>query len=275
MEKYSVLMSVYCGEKAADFEKAVASMIDQTVVTDDFVIVCDGPLTPELDTVIQKFTERHGDIFNIVRLPENKGIGEAANIGLQACKNDLVAKMDADDISVPDRCEKQLKKFDDNRDLAVLGGYIEEFDQDPDCPFAVRSVPDTNEEIRHFARRRQPFNNMTVMYRRSAVLDVGGYRPLRRNEDYDLYVRLLHKGYHAENLPCTLVKARVDQHACQRRASWETLKGTVLSRWNSFRLGYSSVWDLIVCCGGETLICICPGKVQQFLYQRFLRQDVK
>jgi hypothetical protein len=183
--------------------------------------------------------------------------------------------MDADDISVPNRCEKQLERFAKNSALTVLGGYIEEFDQDPDQPFAIRSVPDTNDQIRHFARRRQPFNNMTVMYRRSAVLDVGGYRPLRRNEDYDLYVRLLHKGYYAENLPFTVVKARVDQHACQRRASWETLKGTVLSRWNSVRLGYSSVWDLIVCCAGETLICICPGKVQQFLYQRFLRQDVK
>ena len=274
MEKYSVLMSVYHAERPDDFEKAIGSMMEQTVVTDDFVIVCDGPLTTELDAVLERYVERYDEVFNIIRLPQNQGIGAAANIGLEACKNDLVAKLDADDIAVPDRCEKQLERFAANDALTVLGGFLQEFDRDPDRPFAIRPVPETNEDIRRFARRRQPFNNTTVMFRRSAVQAVGGYRPLRRNEDYDLYVRLLLKGYYAENLPHTLVKAKVDRDACQRRASWATLKGTAVSRWSAVRLGYSSVWDFIVCCAGETLICVCPGKVQQLLYQRFLRQDV-
>ena len=272
-ESYSVLLSVYHKENPAFFAAAIQSMMDQTVPTNDFVIVCDGPLTEELYAVLDRFDSQYPGVFNIIRLEENVGIGAAVNIGLNACKNEMVAKMDADDLSVPTRCETQLKKFADNPDLTVLGGYIEAFEQDPDAPFSVRSVPLTNEEIRHFARRRQPFNNVTVMYRRSAVLSVGGYRPLRRCEDYDMYLRLLSSNYYGENLPETLVKVRVDKSANMRRASLSTFKGIAQSRWRAFTMGYSSLFDFLYCCAGELVITICPPKLQQKIYGRFLRQD--
>lgn len=273
MEAYSVLMSVYHKEKPEHFAACLDSMVNQTFPTDDFVIVCDGPLTPELDAVLEQYTRQYPAMFNIVRLPENVGIGNAANIGLQHCKNELVAKMDADDLAVPDRCEKQVKLFRENPELAVCGGFIEEFDQDPAEPFSIRAVPTTNEEIRKFARRRQPFNNMTVMYRRSAVQAVGGYRSFRRSEDYDLYLRLLHGGYPAENLPDILVKARVDNSAFSRRASVATLRGCARSRWYAYRIGYSSLLDVAVCVAGELVILISPARVQQFIYSKFLRKD--
>lgn len=272
MEQYSVLMSVYSRENPEYFDVSIQSMIDQTVRMDDFVIVCDGPLTPELEAVMEKYRASYPELFHIVRLPENVGIGQAANEGLKHCRNDLVAKMDADDIAVPTRCEKQLKAFANCPQLTVVGGNIEEFDQDPEKPFAIRSVPHTNEEIRKYARRRQPFNNMTVMYRRKAVQAVGGYRNFRRSEDFDLYLRLLHGGYYAENIPEILVKARVNSGAFSRRASWNTLKGCARSRWYSFRIGYASLLDVIVCVLGEVVIMISPGKVQHFIYSHFLRE---
>lgn len=272
MENYSVLMSVYHRENPEHFATAIESILHQTVVTDDFVIVCDGPLTEELDGVIARYVQAYPDVFNIVRLPENVGIGLAASAGLQRCKNALIAKMDADDIAVPQRCEKQLKLFADNPALAVAGGYIEEFDEDPDVPFAVREVPLTNGQIRKFARRRQPFNNVSVMYRKAAVLAVGGYRNLRRAEDYDLYVRLLKAGCEAANLGEVLVKARVDRGAYARRASWSTLCSCASSRWNAFRIGYSSIIDVLVCVVGEFVILISPPKLQHFLYSCFLRK---
>lgn len=272
MEAYSILMSVYHRENPEHFAASIGSMMNQSVVTNDFVIVCDGALTEELDAVLDTYTQRYPGIFNIVRLPENVGIGAAANIGLKHCRNDLVAKMDADDLSLPQRCEKQLKLFQDNPGLAVSGGFIEEFDQDPEKPFSIRAVPETNEEIRKFARRRQPFNNMTVMYRRSAVEAVGGYRGFRRSEDYDLYLRLLQGGYTACNLTEVLVKARVDTGAFSRRASLATLKGCARSRWYAYRIGYSSLMDVLVCVGGEFVILISPRKLQQFIYSRFLRK---
>ena len=275
MEAYSVLMTVWKNENPVFFETAVESMVAQTVRTDDFVIVCDGPLTAALDAVIEKFTQAYPELFHIVRLPENVGIGKANSFGLEYCKNDLVAKMDADDIAVHDRCQKQLELFRDNPQLMVAGGFIEEFDKDPANPFAVRSVPVDNDEIRKFARRRQPFNNMTVMYRRHAVVAAGGYRNYRRNEDYDLYLRMLHAGNYAQNLPEILVQARVNNGAYSRRASWATLDGCVRSRWYAYRIGYSSLLDFLICAIGELIIVVSPRKLQHFIYQRFLRKKSK
>lgn len=273
MEQYSVLMSVYHKENPVFFEEALRSMMEQTVRTDDFVIVCDGPLSSTLDAVLEKYVREYPGIFNVVRLEKNVGIGMAANIGLQHCKNDLVAKMDADDISVPTRCERQLERFAQCPELTVLGGFIDEFNDDPQKPCSVRTVPTAYEEIREFARRRQPFNNMTVMYRRTAVQKVGGYRDFRRSEDFDLYIRLLHAGYYGENLDQVLVKARVDADAFSRRGSWETLAGCANSRWQSFRMGYASLLDVCVCVGGEAVIMISPIWLRKYIYQRFLRKE--
>ncbi len=274
MEKYSVLMTVYHKADPDFLVEAVQSMLEQTVPTDDFVIVCDGPLTEALDGILEDFASRYPGLFRIVRLPENVGIGMANNAGLPHCQYDLVAKMDADDLAVPARCELQLRLFQKKPDLTVVGGYIAEFDHDLNRPFAVRSVPADNEAIRKYAKRRQPFNNTTVMLRRSAVLEVGGYRNFRRAEDYDLYIRLLNAGFMAENIPSTLVNVRVDNAACSRRASWDTLKGCARSRWHAFRLGYSSLLDVAVCVCGEFVIWISPPGVQRFIYNHFLRKGV-
>ena len=274
MEAYSVLMSVYVKENPEHFATAIESILDQTVITNDFVIVCDGPLTQQLDDILNHYAKQYPDIFNIVRLEKNVGIGAAANVGLQHCKNDLVAKMDGDDIAVPNRCETQLRLFKEDPDLTVCGGYIEEFDENPDEPYAIRAVPLSNEEIRYFAKRRQPFNNMTVMYRRNAVFSVGGYHDLRRCEDYDLYIRLLHAGYKAANTSDVLVYARVNRDAYTRRGSWVTLKGCILSRWRAYKLGYSSLLDVAICVAGECIIIISPKWLKQFIYRRFLRKSM-
>ena len=193
--EYSVLMSVYTKEEPAYLDTAIQSMLDQTVRTDDFVIVCDGPLTAELDAVLERHLAQNPAVLHLVRLPQNIGTGAALNIGLTHCKNELIAKMDSDDISVLDRCERQLKEFAEDDRLTVVGGNILEFTEDPAKPVSRRLVPCDNEGIQKYARRRQPFNNMTVMYKRSAVLKVGGYKAMTRSEDYDLYVRILHEGY--------------------------------------------------------------------------------
>lgn len=272
MEQYSVLMSVYINEDPQYFDKAIESILKQTVPTDDFVIVCDGPVTPEHDAVFEKYKALYPGVIHDVRLPQNVGIGAAANIGLKECRHELIAKMDADDLAMPDRCEKQLRYFAENPRLAVLGGFIEEFDRDENQPYDVRVVPLTNEAIHKYARRRQAFNNVTVMYRKSAVMAVGGYRPLRRAEDFDLYVRLLHSGCYAENMPDVLVKVRADRDACGRRTSWETLKGFVKARWLAYRLGFSSIVDFSVACGAQCVMFLFPRKLQNLVYSRLLRK---
>lgn len=272
MEHYSILMSVYYKEEPEHLAACIQSMMDQTVLTDDFVIVCDGPLNSALDSVLDTYDQRYPGVFQIIRLPQNVGIGAAANAGLQYCRNELVAKMDADDLSLPGRCEKQLRLFEENPELTVVGGYIAEFSDDPGTPFAIRKVPAQNEEIRKFARRRQPFNNVTVMYRKSAVAAVGGYRALNRCEDFDLYTRLLHGGYQGQNIEEVLVNVRVDNGGTSRRGSLATLRGTMISRGYALKIGFSSVWDYLYCVLGELLIILSPDALRRFLYNTFLRQ---
>lgn len=274
MENYSVLMCVYRGEDPEHFAQAIQSMLDQTVGTNDFVIVCDGPLTADLDGELDGFVSRYPGLFRVVRLPENMGVGLATKAGLAECKNDLIAKMDSDDISLPDRCEKQLARFAANPELKLLGGIIEEFDNRTGKVVSVRSAPTDWAGICRYARRRSPINNVTAMYRKSAALAVGGYRDLRRAEDYDLYLRMLIKGYYAENLPETLVKVRVDADSHRRRASWPVLKCCAGIWWNAWRAGFSTLPDLLFCLTGQTFLIICPGCVQQLIYKKFLRKQI-
>lgn len=236
--EYSVLMSVYAKEEPVYLDTAIQSMLDQTVRTDDFVIVCDGPLTAELDAVLERHLAQNPAVLHLVRLPQNIGTGAALNIGLTHCKNELIAKMDSDDISVLDRCERQLKEFAEDDRLTVVGGNILEFTEDPAKPVSRRLVPCDNEGIQKYARRRQPFNNMTVMYKRSAVLKVGGYKAMTRSEDYDLYVRILHEGYYCKNINDDLVFARIKENAADRRTSHATYRGFIKTRWSALRLGF-------------------------------------
>lgn len=150
--EYSVLMSVYAKEEPVYLDTAIQSMLDQTVRTDDFVIVCDGPLTAELEAVLERHLAQNPAVLHLVRLPQNIGTGAALNIGLTHCKNELIAKMDSDDISVLDRCERQLKEFAEDDRLTVVGGNILEFTEDPAKPVSRRLVPCDNEGIQKYAR---------------------------------------------------------------------------------------------------------------------------
>ena len=209
MMEYSVLMSVYAKEKPEYFDEAIQSILNQTVMTNDFVIVCDGPLTEELNAVLCKHLSKYPEIIKPVRLSENIGTGAALNVGVAHCRNELIAKMDSDDISVPTRCERQLKEFAKDKELTVLGGNIIEFTDNTNNPISRRLVPSDNNGIRRYARRRQPFNNMTVMYKKSAVQKVGGYKAMTRGEDYDLYIRLLLNDFYCRNIDESLVYARI------------------------------------------------------------------
>ena len=168
MEKYSVLMSLYKKEHPEYLCKALESMINQTVKPDEIVLVEDGPLTPELYAVVEDYKEH----LTIVVNEKNMGLGLALNEGLKACRNELVARMDTDDISKPDRCEKQLKRFEEKPELAIVGCHIDEFVGTPENIISQRRVPTTSGAIFNYAKRRSAFNHPAVMYRKSAVLSL-------------------------------------------------------------------------------------------------------
>lgn len=227
MEQYSVLMAVYHRAKPEHFRAAVESMLQQTVPPADFVLVCDGPLTFALDAEIEQIVSLHPLLFQILRLEKNRGLGYALSQGLPLCKYELVARMDADDLSVPDRAEKQLAAMVADPQISVLGGQIAEFSGEAEQITAYRLVPTEEQKIREFLQYRSPMNHVTVMLRKSPVLEAGGYPDVPGFEDYCLWTNLIARGCRLRNLPDVLCRVRVDDGMYARRGGLDYFRNTV------------------------------------------------
>ncbi len=271
MNHYSVLMSVYYGEKPEYLRLSMESIFAQTVPTNDFVLMCDGPLTKELDLVVDEMMARHADVLRVVRLEVNKGLGDALNCGLTECRNELIARMDSDDIAAPDRCELQLKKFAEDPELAIVGGAIDEFEGTPDRVVSHKHMPESHEEILVYAQRRNPFNHPTVMYRKSVVLALGSYPHNILHEDYALWSKILLSGAKGCNLPQTLCRMRVDSGMYDRRGGWEYLKLAVSLRWGFYKSGLYTFWSFLYVVTGLSIVCLLPSSMRKKVYHWFLR----
>lgn len=272
MEKYSVLMSLYKKEKPEFMKQSIESMLNQTVMPDEIVIVKDGPLTDELDEILKEYKNKHWELFNIVESERNLGLGLALNLGLNHCNNELVARMDTDDISLPNRCEKQLNAFKKDKQLVIVGTMIDEFYNEPNKIISSRIVPTTHDDIYEFAKRRSPFNHPTVMYKKSKVLECGGYSDLRRNQDVDLFGRMLFAGFKAANINESLLLFRSNNDLSKRRRSWENTKSYIKTIRNLWKLGYSGFGDYVTVAVGQTVMFLCPLYVQNWLYKKLLRK---
>ena len=206
--KYSILMSVYKKEKPEYLISSIQSMLAQTSPAEQFVIVKDGPLTKELDDIIDGYAVEYPELFTVVPLSENVGLGRALDFGIAECRNELVARMDSDDISLPERCEKELQLFAKNTELAIVGTNIDEFYDDPSDVKMSRAVPSNYAEIKKAIGRRMPFNHPTVMYKKSEVIRCGGYGKMRRKQDRDLFSRMINMGCKAQNINESLLLFR-------------------------------------------------------------------
>ena len=267
---YSVLMSVYKGEKPEFLRECIESMLGQTFITNDFVLVCDGPLTKELDNVIDEFEEKY-DFFRPLRLPENMGVGSCANAGLEVCRNEYIVKMDSDDIAVPERCEFSLYIMAKHPGIDMLGAYISEFDSDTGEEIAVRKTPSGNVAIRKYARRRNPFNNPTLVYKKSWVEKIGGYSTVRRCEDYDFVVRMLAAGAVGRNIPKVLVRYRVNGGNYDRRRNWANTRSFIAVRWKIYRSGFSRFSDFLVTTAAQLVMFLMPSSLTGRFYKKLLR----
>lgn len=272
MKKYSVLMSLYIKEKPEYLKMAIQSMIDQTVQPDEIIIVKDGKITEEQQGVLDEYASNSPAVVNVVGYDENRGLGLALNYGLEHAKNELIARMDTDDIAKPDRCEKQLRMFEEHPELAIVGSYVDEFHSTPDEVVSVRAVPTTHTEIYEFAKRRSAFNHPAVMYRKSAVLGVGGYGDLRRNQDVDLFGRMLFSGCKAENIGESLLWFRSNDALAKRRKSWENTKSYIDTIKRFWKMGYASFTDYMIVAVAQTVMFLLPVKVQHWVYKTFLRK---
>lgn len=273
---FSVLMSVYAKEHSAHFDAALNSiLVCQSCLPDELVLVCDGPLTADLDATIQKYQKQFPEILRVFPLPTNRGLGEALNYGLQHCTNEWVARADSDDICLETRFEKQLDFIRNHPETDIVGTCIDEFRFDPRSPERVKFMPVDHDAIVKMAKSRNPINHMTVMFRKSTVLNAGSYIPLPFVEDYYLWVRAISRGAKLANIGEVLVHARIGNGMESRRSNpkqisgWRTINRYMLDCGiiNAFQY----IWNLCA------VFCFVysPIWIKQFLYRCHLRQPAK
>lgn len=270
-ENYSVLMSVYHREKPEYFRAAINSILNQTVKTDDFVIVCDGPLNEGLDNVIAEVVTAHPGLFNIYRMSENKGLAIALNNGILQCKNNIIARMDSDDVSRPDRIEKQLIAMRE-QEVDIVGSNIVEFEGDISNVTLERCVPKNSDKIMEFAKKRTPFNHPTVMYKKSAVIDSGFYDDYRYFEDYNLWVTMLMKGYKGYNIQDNLLYMRAGSDMYKRRGGISYIKCIVRFKNHLRKMGLISMPVFFVEITARIGVSVAPNRLRRFIYTKFLRK---
>lgn len=271
--EFSVCMAVYRNDNAHDFADAVHSIFTyQTVKPAEIIIVIDGPIPQMLESTLCDL-KKQIDVIKFVRHATNRGHAAVRQTGLEASKNDLVAIMDADDISEPERFEKQLKAFAANPEASVIGGQIREFIDSPDNVVGERIVPENDADIKRYLKSRCPMNLVTVMYRKSAVNAVGGFMDWYCEEDYYLWIRLAKAGYKFTNIPDNLVNVRVGKEMYQRRGGWKYFMSEARLQGYMLKHGIISlpryVYNTAIRFGVQVAI---PNKLRGFVFQKFARK---
>lgn len=226
MMKFSVCMSVYKNDSPLFLEQAIDSVAKQTVVPDEIVLVVDGPVPDSLIQTISGKQQTYSFIHPVF-LPENKGLGNALKIGVENAKYDIIARMDSDDLSLPDRFEKQLAFLQENPDVDIVGGQMTEFIDIPDNVIGKRIVPLSHNDICTYMKKRCGLNHVTVMFKKSSVIAAGNYKDWFWNEDYYLWVRMMLHGCRFANLPDVLVNVRSGVGQYARRGGAKYFKSEV------------------------------------------------
>ena len=271
--EYSVLISVYYKEKAEYLIECLESMVHQTVQPSEIVIVKDGKLTAELEDVLTKYKTKYQRLFKFVCLEKNVGLGLALAEGIKNCSHELIARMDSDDISIPNRCELQLREFAKDSLLDVCGGYIKEFCDSKEKVVYIRKVPLVDSEIKEYQKRRDAVNHVTVMFKKSKVLEAGNYQHALLMEDSLLWTNMILHGATFKNIDDYLVYVRTGADMFKRRGGLKYFKKYKNGRKIILQTGYISKWDYYYTLLVQLIFSILPNSVREFVYEKLLRSN--
>lgn len=272
---FSVLISVYAKEKKSNFHEAMDSILNQSLKPDEIVLIRDGKVPEDLQETIDGYLKKEGKLITYIPLDTNGGLGNALRIGVVAAKNDYIARMDSDDICLFYRFEKQINFLNEHPNVDVVGGTIIEFVDDIDNPIGKREVPLDDLSIKHYLKKRCPFNHMTVMFRKQAVLSAGNYQDLHYLEDYYLWCRMFLKKATFSNLSDILVFARCNKDLYKRRGglsyfqSWKQLERYKLQN------GITNVFYFISTLTMRFVIqVLLPNNIRGFVMKYFGRNSI-
>ena len=269
--KFSVSICVYSKDNPEHFKCAVESIINQTMKPSEVVLVVDGPVNADLDRIIRNYGKN--DIFNVIRFDENQGHGNARRAGLRACKNEIVAIMDADDISLPNRFEKQINFFYEDKEIDVVGGNITEFIGEPENITGKRAVPQSDEKIKQYMKIRCPMNLVTVMFKKSSVEKVGGFIDWYGEEDYYLWLRMALAGMKFANAPDVLVNVRTGSDMYKRRGGLKYFKSELKLQYFMLKRRVIGIDTFLINVIKRLIVqVLMPNKIRAIVFQKLARE---
>ena len=269
--KFSVLLSIYHKEKPDYFDRCMQSIWEkQSVQPNEVVLVEDGPLTEPLYHMIDKWKKILDKSLVVIVLKENVGLGKALNIGLQQCRYELVARMDTDDISLPDRFATQLEIFK-MHNIDICSAWVGEFHDSQSNIVSYRKVPKTHEEIICFAKKRNPMNHPAVMYKKSKVLEAGGYKTMTGFEDYYLWARMILSGAKFYNIQKPLVNMQTGESQLQRRRGISYAKDEIRFQRRLVMLKFITYREFLSNISLRFIARTVPSSITKFIYS-YLRR---
>ena len=271
--EFSVLMTVYDKEKPYNLRKSLLTSYQQTIKPTEIILVCDGELTQELYDEIERIKSEI-PILKVHQLDTNVGSGPASRFGVEKCNTELIARMDSDDYSVETRFEKQIKAFEENPNLVMVGTNILEKNTEFT---ALKTVPKKTEEIREYSKFRNPFNNPSSMMKKEYILKVGNYRKFRYLEDYDLTMRLIHDNPTKDflNIQEPLVVMQTDDSSYLRRGGLLYVKTEFFLQVDFYKRGYLTKFELCRNIFVRNIVRVMPNSVRKLIYKKKMRESIE
>ena len=272
MLEFSVIMSVYQGNSPDYLETAIDSIYQQTRKPKETVLVVDGPINQALENILEKEQEKYQNI-KIIRLEQNNGLAHAMQVAVDQASTPYLARMDSDDICLPDRFEKQMRCFEEDPNLSIVGGMITEFEGNPENIISKRIVPLNDADIKKFMRGRCGINHVTAIIKKEDLLRAGNYQTSYLQEDHYLWARMMLAGCTFKNIPDIVVNVRSGRDQFARRGGWKFFKSEVRMFWFMYKNKLISFgYFLYICAIRGTVQFLMPNWLRTWVYQHFLRK---
>lgn len=266
---FDVLMSVYKNDDPVHFDIAMQSVVDNTMQPKDIILVLDGPVPDRIVGTIEKYKKKIR--ITVVALEKNVGLGKALNAGIKYCSSEWIARFDSDDICFSNRFEKQLNIIKSHPDLDLIGSAILEFNKTPDEKCRLKGVPINHLEIIKYSKKRNPFNHMTVMYKKQSVLAAGGYQNNYLYEDYCLWVRMILNNAYMKNIAEPLVYVRVGNGLGKRRGGMKYAQSEFKAQLQFKKWGFLTTFEFMRNIMFRMPVRLVPTKFREYIYNYFLR----
>ncbi|MBD5361322.1 MAG: glycosyltransferase [Bacteroides sp.] len=267
---FSVLMSVYRNDRAEWLKECLDSIFSQTLPAQEIILVIDGPIDTSLNQIISDYKTAHPEL-RPVQLEKNGGLGNALNIGLEHCSNEIIVRMDADDVCHPERFQHLISIFEKFPEIDAVSSWIDEFEDNINNIVSSRKLPEYPYELNQFAKARSPLNHAATAFKKSAILLSGGYKHYPLYEDYYLWARLLRSGFKIYNIQKSLLFVRVSPDMYKRRGGWKYAKTSAQFQWELKKMGIINTFQALKSTIIRGTVFLMPNSLRAWFYHHFLR----